>query len=244
VVSAPDLLAVVVPARDEEQLLPGCLAALAVAAADPALAGLAVEVVVVADGCTDGTAAVAAAAEATVLTGAGRGVGAARDLGARATLRAAARSWVPADRVWLACTDADSEVPADWLAVQRTAATSGVDALVGLVAVADWTAFPPGAEAAFDAGYQAWRAGGADADHPHVHGANLGVRGSSYLAAGGFPAWTVGEDHGLVDRLVAGGALVLRSPVSPVRTSSRRVARARDGFGADLDRLASRLLAD
>lgn len=240
--SGIDLLAVVLPARDEERLLPACLSALAVAAAAPALAGTAVEVVVVADGCTDGTVAVARAAGVTVLTGRGRGVGAARDRGARHVLRAAGREWVPADRVWLAATDADSRVPADWLVTQRSGAESGVDAVVGTVDVDDWSGFPPGAEGAFRSGYDAWRRSGRlDAVHPHVHGANLGVRGSAYLAAGGFPPVPVGEDHALVDALVAGGASVLRTAVSPVRTSSRRVARARDGFGADLERLASQL---
>ncbi|MEU2349306.1 glycosyltransferase [Modestobacter sp. NPDC049651] len=241
--SRVDVLAVVVPARDEAALLPGCLAALAAAAAHPGLTGVAVGVLVVADGCTDRTAAVAEAAGVAVVPGAGRGVGAARDLGARQALRTAAREWVPADRVWLACTDADSRVPPDWLVGQRTAAESGADAVAGTVVVDDWSGFPPGAEAGFTAGYDGWRAV-PGAEHPHVHGANLGVRGSAYLAAGGFPPVLVGEDHGLVDALVAAGAEVLRSPVAPVRTSSRRVARARHGFAADLDRLASRLAAD
>ncbi|MQA32365.1 glycosyltransferase [Modestobacter roseus] len=237
------MLGVVVPARDEEELLPGCLAALAAAAAHPELSGVAVRVLVVTDGCTDGTAAVGHAAGVTVVPGAGRGVGAARDLGARTVLHAARQEGVPAGRVWLACTDADSRVPADWLVVHRAAAAAGVDALAGTVTVEDWSGFPPGAEAEFTAAYTAWR-GAPDAVHPHVHGANLGVRGDAYLAAGGFPPLLVGEDHGLVDALVAGGAVVLRSPAAPVRTSSRRVARARLGFGADLDRLACRLGAD
>ena len=238
--SGVDLIAVVVPARDEEQLLPGCLQALAAAAAAPGLAGVAVEVVVVADGCRDGTAGIAAAAGAKVLTGAGGGVGRAREQGVRHVLAAAAQGWVPAERVWLASTDADSRVPADWLVVQRTAAEAGVDALVGTVVVDDWTGYRTEVGEAFTAAYDAWRAGDPRAVHPHVHGANLGVRGSAHLRAGGFPPLAVGEDHGLVDALVAGGAVVLRTPAGPVRTSSRRVARAHGGFGSDLDRLAWR----
>jgi glycosyltransferase involved in cell wall biosynthesis len=239
VVSGVDLLGVVVPARDEAELLPACLAALAVAAGAPELDGVAVQVVVVADGCTDATAAVARAAGATVLeTGGVTGnVGHARHRGARWVLAAAGQAEVPADRVWLAATDADSRVPADWMSVHLTAASSGADAFVGTVAVEDWAGLAPEAVAAFGAAYDAWRPAGDP--HPHVHGANLGVRGSAYLRAGGFPPLPVSEDHGLVDALVRSGASLLRSPLSPVLTSARRVARARGGFGTDLQRLAA-----
>ncbi|MBJ7451033.1 MAG: glycosyltransferase, partial [Blastococcus sp.] len=52
-------LGVVVPARNEEELLPACLTALRAGIADPRLGGIPVHLVVVADGCTDGTAALA-----------------------------------------------------------------------------------------------------------------------------------------------------------------------------------------
>ncbi|WP_091539100.1 glycosyltransferase family 2 protein [Modestobacter sp. DSM 44400] len=237
-----DVLGVLVPARDEEELLPACLAALAVAAAAPGLAGVTVEVVVVADGCCDGTVDRAAEAGATVLSRSAPGgnVGAARDLGARHLLGQAARGRVPADRVWLASTDADSRVPENWLVLHRTAAEAGVQALLGTVAVADWSGHPPGGAAEFARTYDAWRAGGVDAVHPHVHGANLGVRGSAYLDVGGFPPVGEDEDRALVTALVRSGAGVLRTPASPVLTSSRRVARARAGFGRDMRLLAVR----
>lgn len=240
--SGVDLLGVVVPARDEEQLLPGCLAALATAAQLPGLTGTAVQLVVVADGCTDGTVALARRAGVEVLEDGGPAgnVGRARHRGALHLLTAAARAGVASERVWLASTDADSRVPADWLGVHRSAARSGADAFVGTVEIDDWTGFAPGAVRAFDAAYDAWRAGGVGAVHPHVHGANLGVRGSAYLRAGGFPPLAVSEDHGLVEALVRSGASVLRSPLGPVVTSARRAARSRGGLGADLDRLATR----
>ncbi|MCZ2837348.1 glycosyltransferase [Modestobacter sp. VKM Ac-2985] len=239
--SRVELLGVVVPARDEEELLPRCLAALAAAARAPELAGTAVQVVVVADGCTDGTAAVARRAGVTVLVdGRGGNVGAARRRGVLRVLADAGRTGTPADRVWVAATDADSRVPEDWLVLQVTAAQSGADALVGTVEVDDWTGFPAEAVAAFTADYGAWRAGGPGAVHPHVHGANLGVRGSAYLQAGGFPALAVDEDRSLVDALGRGGWNVLRAPAGPVRTSARRVPRARGGLGTDLAHLATR----
>jgi len=238
-----DVIGVLVPARDEEELLPACLRALAVAAAAPELAGVAVEVVVVADGCTDRTVERARAAGVDVVArpGSGGNVGAARHAGARHLLATAAASWVPADRVWLASTDADSRVPPDWLVVHGAAAGTAVHGLLGTVAVTDWTGHPPGAAAEFGRSYDAWRAAGADAVHPHVHGANLGVRGSAYLGVGGFPPCTADEDRGLVAALEEAGARLLRTAAGPVLTSARRVARAPAGFGRDMARLVSRV---
>ncbi|SCX50147.1 Glycosyl transferase family 2 [Klenkia marina] len=230
----PDLLGVVVPARDEATALPGCLASLARATAHPELAGTPVLVVVVADRCTDDTADLAAAAGALVVTATGETVGDARHAGALAVLARAPRP----ERVWLASTDADSLVPEGWLAMQRAAAESGVHALVGLVEVADWSGHPPHVAAAFTDAYDDWRRGGPGAVHPHVHGANLGVRGDAYLRAGGFPPLAVSEDAALVGALTLSGATVLRTPGCPVATSARRDPRAPGGFGTDLDRLA------
>jgi glycosyltransferase involved in cell wall biosynthesis len=243
VVRAPRL-GVVVPERNEEELLPGCLAALREAVADHRRSAIPVRLVVVADGCTDGTAALARAAGAVVLSGGrtGRGdVGAARDAGVRWLLADADAAGVPPERLWVATTDADSVVPRDWLVLHETAASSGVDAVVGTVAVRDWTGHRPQVAEAFEAAYSAWRAGGPAALHPHVHGANLGVRGSAYLACGGFAAVRVSEDVALVRALERSGATILRTPASPVLTSARRVPRARGGFGDDIDRLASDL---
>ena len=164
--AAAALLGVVVPARNEAALLPACLAALRTAIAHPGRAGAPVRLVVVADGCTDGTAGVARAGGAVVLGGGevGRGnVGAARDAGVRELLAEAGRAGVPPERLWVATTDADSTVPPDWLLLHETAAASGVDAVVGTVAVGDWTGSPPHVAAAFDAAYTAWQGAGARA---------------------------------------------------------------------------------
>ena len=61
-------IAVVVPARDEERLLGGCLAAVRRAARHPGLHGVPVSLVVVADSCRDRTAAIARHAGAEVAT--------------------------------------------------------------------------------------------------------------------------------------------------------------------------------
>ena len=71
-------------------------------------------------------------------------------------------------------------------------------------------------------------------NHPHVHGANLGVRASAYVLAGGFPRLRSHEDRALVDRLRQHGAAVWSTDTIRVRTSGRTDARAPQGFGAYL----------
>ncbi len=242
--SGVDLIGVVVPARNEALLLPDCLAALAAAARHPELAAVPVLLVVVADRCDDDTAEVARAAGARVLVTNAGNVGVARHVGAQAVLAEARAGGIAIERVWLGGTDADSQVPAGWLALQRAAAQSGVDAVLGTVEVRDWTGHPPHVPPAFLRAYDAWRRAGLDASHPHVHGANLGVRGSAYATVGGFPPVRVSEDVALVAALLAAGRVVLRTPACPVATSARRIPRATGGFGTDLGRLAADPLPD
>lgn len=133
---------VVVPAHDEEELLPGCLAALreAAAVAEAVRSGLRVRIVVTADACSDGTAALARQAGATVVTVSARNVGTARAVGLRKVLRqetgprhepgqslAGPRQALagPGAGLWLATTDADSLVPPDWLSRQLRYADAG-----------------------------------------------------------------------------------------------------------------------
>jgi glycosyltransferase involved in cell wall biosynthesis len=220
---------VVVPAHDEEELLPACLAALR-AAAGP-LAGLPVHLVVVADACTDQTARLARAGGAQVVEIDARRVGAARAAGVSDVLHRT-RGCDPA-RLWLASTDADTLVPPDWLARQLGYARHGWEAVVGTVTVSDWSGHPGHVPELFAARYA--HAGG---PHPHVHGANLGLTGAAYLAAGGFPAWRTGEDHALVRALAASGRRILRTAELTVVTSARRHARAPQGFSHRLTTLA------
>jgi hypothetical protein len=78
---------------------------------------------------------------------------------------------------------------------------------------------------------------GAD-DHPHVHGANLGVRGDAYLAVGGWSAIPSGADHALWDAVRRAGSPTLSTRRIHVVTSGRRIGRAPAGFGADLRALS------
>jgi glycosyltransferase involved in cell wall biosynthesis len=147
-----------------------------------------VRVVVVADACTDQTAAVARAAGAWVISIHARRVGAARAAGMRELLRLTVGSDPAA--VWLATTDADTLVPPDWLRRQLDYANAGWDVVLGTITVTDWDDHPPHVPAAFAERY-AFGPG----PHPHVHGANLGIRATAYLAAGGFPPLRTAEDH-------------------------------------------------
>jgi glycosyltransferase involved in cell wall biosynthesis len=230
---------VVVPAHNEEELLPACLAALRQAAG---AAGVPVRLLVVADACTDATAAVAAAAGAEVIRIRARNVGAARAAGMARLLRrtegtdpaAAGLATTELAGTWLATTDADTVVPPGWLRRQLRYAGQGWDVVLGTVTVTDWAGHPPHAPAAFEARYE-FGAG----PHPHVHGANLGIRASAYLAAGGFRPLRTAEDHALLAAATEAGCQVLQAADITVETSARRQARAPRGFSHALRALAA-----
>jgi glycosyltransferase involved in cell wall biosynthesis len=234
-----DTVGIVVPAHDEEDLLPACLTALREAArAAAAERGVSVRIVVAADACSDRTAALARRAGATVVEIGARNVGVARAAGLRELLRrdwpASAGPGSPSSGLWLATTDADSVVPPNWLTEQLRYADQGWEAIVGTVAVADWTGHAPATVIEFDRQYGVWRGW-----HPHVHGANLGFTAPAYLTAGGFPPLRTAEDHALVSAMQAQGRRVLRPPDLRVVTSARRHYRAPDGFGQLLTTLGS-----
>ncbi len=246
---------VVVPVRDEEDLLPTCLAALATAVAvlREARPGVVAEVVVVLDGCRDGSARIARTTpwpaglrRPAVLATPGRGVGAARAAGAAHVLRSG-RAHAAGDR-WLAMTDADSAVPARWLLEHVLAAESGWDARVGTVVLAPGPMTPDpmtpdlGAHTvsvASPAVARRWTERQTHREgHDHVHGANLGVRVSAYHRAGRLAPLVTGEDIALVAALDRCGAAVLRTARAPVTTSARYHGRAPAGVADDLLALA------
>ncbi len=224
-------IGVIVPAHNEQDLLPACLTSLRRAAR--ALRGIPAHVVVVADACRDRTAQVARRGGASVVSISAGSAGAARAAGAREVLRLT-RHLDPAS-VWLATTDADTLVPARWLRQQVRHASQGWDAIVGTIQVADWSGYPPGTRSLFRERYEGVDTG--TGQHSHVHGANLGFRASAYLAAGGFPALPTAEDHALVAALAGVGSRVLRTRALPVITSARRESRAPHGFSHYLAQL-------
>ncbi len=222
-----DRVVVVVPAHDEVDLLPGCLAALRVAAVPVPVV---VDVVVVLDACTDGSARLLGPQERPVVVDV-RNVGAARAAGFAAADVGA--------RTWCATTDADSRVHPRWLAAQLRWASRGADVVVGAVAASSWDGHAPGVEELFTREYAAGSSAGR---HAHVHGANLGLSGDAYLALGGFSPLAAHEDVDLVRRAEAAG-LVLRWALDVgVSTSTRTVGRAPDGFADHLAALTARVV--
>jgi glycosyltransferase involved in cell wall biosynthesis len=216
-------VAAVVPARNEELLLPGCLAALHEAA--ERLSAVEVAVFVVADACTDGTVAVAAADTVAVIEVGGRSVGAARAAGARAAL-----SWGAG---WIGTTDADSRVPPDWLTRLDALFAAGADVVAGRVVVNDWSAWPIELPPTYDRLYAA--------SEGHVHGANLAFTAAAYGRCGGFSALAVGEDLALVRAARRVGLRVASPADLSVLTSARRRSRLEGGFATHLRRLQAEL---
>lgn len=212
------MICVVVPAYNEEKLIVDCLRSLAVAAACPALLGEEVRVIVVLDGCNDGTEDVVRKMRVMAVPCHARSVGVARSVGADAALALGAR--------WLAFTDADSVVARDWLSSQLSLQH---DAVCGTVAVADWSMHSEAVAKNHSACY-------VDADgHRHVHGANLGVNSGAYRRSGGFQPLACSEDVALVNALQASGASIAWSAAPRVFTSARRDYRIPGGFGAALE---------
>jgi cellulose synthase/poly-beta-1,6-N-acetylglucosamine synthase-like glycosyltransferase len=233
----PRAIAVVVPAHDEAELLPHALRSLRVAAAHPALRGSRVLTVVVADACSDATAALARDAGVPTVAVRERNVGRARAAGVACALRLLGDR-DPGD-IWIASTDADSTVPHDWLAHHLARAREGWEAVVGTVVTADGPAGPTALSVRRHELYTASRPASGPWPHPHVHGANLGLDAAVYLRIGGFPPLPLGEDRALVAALRRHGHRVLRTADCPVTTSARLVPRAQGGFGHHLAALAA-----
>lgn len=210
---------VVIPAHDEREGIRACVDSVLAAAAE---VDVPVTVRVVLDTCTDGTGEHVPDGVET-RTVAVRNVGAARAAGVDDADGGA--------DVWLAHTDADTIVGAEWLRRQLAHADAGADAVAGTIHVRDWSHRPDGVRDLHDRAYM--HADG----HGHVHGANLGVRGSAYAAVGGFRPLPESEDVDLVARLDAAGATVVWAADCPVVTSSRVSRRTGGGFSGHLDSL-------
>ncbi|MEO5994214.1 MAG: glycosyltransferase family 2 protein [Arthrobacter sp.] len=238
-----DRIAVVIPAHNEDQHLDDAL--LAVQCAADALhrirPDVEVGVTVVLDGCTDGSAVITARYTAAdrrfrALEVDFHSAGASRAAGARAAgigsprRRPPGKRWTPppwAGRTWLANTDADSRVPEHWLVRQLEFAEAGADAVLGSV-----EPDPAGMDPEL---LRRWlQRHPFEEGHPHIYGANFGVRASAYLAAGGFPKLVSHEDRTLVQSLRSRAFTVTATDSMRVLTSGRIQARAPHGFAAYL----------
>lgn len=224
----PDSIGIVIPARDEAAEILGCLDSVKTAfkVLERELPDVWCRVYVIADGCTDATAEQVRAWDhaghlVELLITDGQNVGKARALGVERYL--AERTGKNLATSWIAATDADSRVPPHWLLSQVHDAAAGADCVVGTV--------EPRAETASVSLVRAWFTRHTlEEGHPHVFGANLGIRGSWYERVGGFFPLSTGEDVELVDRLRTYGANVVSTDTARVATSARLEGRVSDGF--------------
>ena len=223
-------LLVVIPARDEEERIEACLAALAPQGADA---------LVVANDCTDATAHLAEKAGAAVVDCAipAGGVGAARRLGAAEGLRLMGRARA------LLTTDADCLVAPDWVAANLRHLDAGAAAVCGLVLPIpeEHAALPPALlrraaleDRFLDLKAELERHLTGQASHEQTPGASLAFAPSAYAAAGGFDPMPTHEDRAIVLRLKAGGLPVVHAREVTVRASCRLVGRAPGGMAAAL----------
>lgn len=222
-------IGVVIPARDEEELLPRALEALrrARSALGSALSSHApwVRVVLVLDDCSDASLAVAESYDDIEVLSVNFGqVGAARREGIRHLLD---RCDAPTHSVWIANTDADSEVPAHWLSEQWRLATSGVELMIGTVSP-DFADLTSERRERWLATHTPGHANG------HVHGANLGFRADRYEAVGGFAAIAEHEDVLLVEAMQQAGARAVATATCDVLTSGRIFGRTPGGYASHM----------
>jgi glycosyltransferase involved in cell wall biosynthesis len=218
-------IAVLIPARDEEQLLPRCVRSVLEACRHLPEA-VTSDIVIVADRSTDNTREIAEdlIQRKGVVVEANAGcVGTSRALAAEIAL---ARYRGPRERCWLANTDADCEVPVDWLVQQLYVAEGGYSAVAGIVDVDSFDEHGASVPRLFRLTYLIHT----DGTHPHVHGANLGVRADAYLESGGWRNLMTAEDHDLWQRLHHGEHRRSSDASLRVVTSGRRIGRAPHGF--------------
>lgn len=239
---APGLDAIVViPARDEEERIGACLAALR---NQREVSPGTWEIILVLDSCTDATAERIADAQSLpggpalqVVAGNGLGAGGARATGmdlAAGRLEATGRL-----NGLIATTDADSRVAPDWLARQLEATAAGAAAIGGLIlldpaesqALATETIAKRSWE--HEARLSALSADG-PTQHPFFGGASIGITADAYRRVGGMKPVEALEDEALARALRAEDIVIHRLNSVRVITSARIEGRASLGLAHNL----------
>lgn len=208
------MIGIVIPACNEERDLAACLVAIQQAIQRLNMPKHEIKVLVVLDSCTDQSRQIVEQHEVNYIECAVHCVGQARDLGIRQMIERGV--------TWIACTDADSRVDADWLMAQLQ--HQPADVICGVVEVDDWGGLSKAAQQDYIAHYQDCMG------HSHVHGANLSFSRDAYIQAGGFQALECHEDVDLVKRMQQLNLKIVWSNLVRVTTSSRLDARAPQGF--------------
>ena len=209
-------IGIVIPAHNEADSISACLDAIKQAIAQLS-SDIAVQPVVVLDSCDDDTLSKVQNAHVDWLRCEFRCVGKVRDLGVRYLIEQGAD--------WIACTDADSMVEADWLVAQIKHLKAEPTAMIcGVVSIDCWDALSENTKQQYLAHYQDCM------NHRHIHGANLSFTSQDYVAVGGFDELTCHEDVGLVKKFEQANLSIIWSNLVRVVTSSRLDARADEGF--------------
>ncbi len=240
-IDRPADVLVAIPAHDEQDTVEACLISV-LASIGAAREGGAIDraaVAVAADRCTDRTAVIARRVLAgtdlpTMIWSNDRPmpVGMIRTALIR---RAAAQLGLPLDPgTWVFSTDADTSVPAGWIA-DGLAFAGEEPVLLGLVDLAEDARISHEARAAHD---RIVAAGiNTDGSHNHAYAANLAVRADAFTRLGGFPAVANGEERALAVAAREAGLPVRTSARWRVTTSARTTGRAAGGLAALLHRL-------
>ncbi len=199
-------ISVVVPAFNEEQLLPTCLESLLAQDSEGEI-----EILVVDNASTDDTAGVARRYGARVIEEPRRGY-----------CNALMRGFAAARGEIIACTDADTVVPPDWIRRLAQEYDRGQD----VVAVGGDIEFehPSWKSRLLTPFLIPWinRIDRGNPAGPHLWGANLSVRRDAFLGVGGWnPRFSLQADSELSERLRTAGRVVVIESLR-VRTSSRR----------------------
>ena len=239
---------VVVPARDEEDLIRACLLALA---AQTGVRRDWYEVIVILDHCTDETEPRAREISASnpdlrlhFLQGPGQGSGQARRVGMEAACERLLLAGRPDGLI--ASTDADTVVAPDWLAAQLEAVAAGARAIGGRIDLAEDVALPTHV--------RDWHANDSRAryrkllsepdrkgrtEHWQFSGASLAVTAGTYREVGGLEPVTYLEDEHLEGVLRRRDIPIERLLAVRATTSPRLEGRARRGLSYDLSRVAT-----
>ena len=243
-------ICVVVPARNEEELIGSCLRALAEQGEVPCEE---YEILLVLDECIDGTRARAKevatsypALRLYLLDGPGKGSGYARRVGMEAAcdrLHAVGRP-----HALIASTDADTIGAPDWISVQLAATERGARAIGGRIELADDGTVP---EALFQ-----WHVTRGNSRHRRLlselgpsgrtehwqfSGASMSLTAAVYRTVGGLEPRNALEDEQLEDALCRHGVSIERLLSARVVTSARLVGRADRGLARDLSAAAKAL---
>lgn len=222
---------VLIPARNEEFLIKRCLESISIATSFLPV-NMTFDIILTVDSSSDRTSEIGKEILndiGVVLTINKANVGYARKIAAEKALQ---RYNGTLSKCWIANTDADCVVPKTWLLDQLYWAKKGIQGIAGIVVVDSFKEHEPQVADKFLEQYLIK----SDYTHPHIHGANLGIRADAYQYTGGWKELETAEDHDLWNRLIRLDVPKISDAKIFVITSGRRFGRAPKGFA---DKLSS-----